>query len=522
MKQRILALVLFILSFSPLFAQQAPLPKYASKVQKAIVQLNTFDKDGNVLHTGTAFYVGENGEALADYALMKDAYRAVVTDQSGKTADVDCIKGADDTYSMVRFLVNTKGNAVLPVSTTAIPQGGVVYALPFTQQKSKVCASGRVLETSPVKDQYSYYTLSADLGTEAVGAPVFNESGELVGILQSAVGGKSYVMDIRYRDELKISAFMPTATQVALNGINIPKGLPDTKEESLVYTYFKSQSASNEEYGALIDRFIRTYPDNAEGYYRRATLRADLRQYDEAEADLQQYESLSENKSAANVYASTLRAQILSVKGDVGGALAIYDRLCAEGHQSPGVLYAISALRETRGDSLADILAPLDTAIASFGTPLPREAASYVLRRGQVLANNEKYREAVLDYNQYAYLMNSKVNALFYYERSQIEINAHMYQQAYDDIISAVTAAPNNVAYRVEKAVICLRVNHVDECIEACQSALALDPNQPDAYRILGYAQLQKGDKTSARQSLQRAIDLGDENAQKLMDTYLK
>ena len=364
--------------------------------------------------------------------------------------------------------------------------------------------------------------LSADLGTEAVGAPVFNESGELVGILQSAVGGKSYVMDIRYRDELKISAFMPTATQVALNGINIPKGLPDTKEESLVYTYFKSQSASNEEYGALIDRFIRTYPDNAEGYYRRATLRADLRQYDEAEADLQQYESLSENKSAANVYASTLRAQILSVKGDVGGALAIYDRLCAEGHQSPGVLYAISALRETRGDSLADILAPLDTAIASFGTPLPREAANYVLRRGQVLANNEKYREAVLDYNQYAYLMNSKVNALFYYERSQIEINAHMYQQAYDDIISAVTAAPNNVAYRVEKAVICLRVNHVDECIEACQSALALDPNQPDAYRILGYAQLQKGDKTSARQSLQRAIDLGDENAQKLMDTYLK
>ena len=159
MKQRILALVLFILSFSPLFAQQAPLPKYASKVQKAIVQLNTFDKDGNVLHTGTAFYVGENGEALADYALMKDAYRAVVTDQNGKTADVDCIKGADDTYSMVRFLVNTKGNAVLSVSTTAIPQGGVVYALPFTQQKSKVCASGRVLETSPVKDLYSYYTL---------------------------------------------------------------------------------------------------------------------------------------------------------------------------------------------------------------------------------------------------------------------------------------------------------------------------------------------------------------------------
>ncbi|MBQ9640673.1 MAG: tetratricopeptide repeat protein [Bacteroidaceae bacterium] len=522
MKRKFFLFLILQFLFLVSHAQQAPLPKFASKVQKAIVQLTTFDKDGNQLHTGTAFYVGENGEALADYALMKDACKATVTDQSGKTAEVDCIKGADDTYSMVRFLVNTKGNAVLTVSTTAVAQGAAVYALPFTQQKSKVCASGTVVETSPVKDQYSYYALSANLGAEVVGAPVFNESGELVGILQSAVGGKSYVMDIRFREELKISAFMPTSTVMALSGINIVKGLPDTKEEALVYTYFKSQSASNAEYSELIDRFIRTYPDNAEGYYRRATLRADLRQYDEAEADLRQYESLSENKDAASVYASTLRAQILTVQGKVDDALALYERLCNEGHQSPGILYAMSTLHEARSDSLSDILSPLDTAIASFGTPLPREAANYVLRRGQVLANNGKYREAVLDYNQYAYLVNSKVNARFYYERSQIEVNARMYQQAYDDITSAVSAAPSDVVYRVEKAAICLRVNQVAECIEACQAALALDPNQPDAHRILGYAQIQQGDKAAARQSLQRAIDLGDENAKTIMDAYLK
>ena len=522
MIRRFLTIIFTLSMVLPLHAQLGSTPKFAARVQKAIFQLTAYGQQGEELRTGTAFYVGAGGEALADYALLRGAYKAVVTDAAGKQADVDCILGADETYSMVRFRVKTSDNPVLLISTTALPVGHAVYALSYGRQKSKVCPSATVDQTAPVGEQYSYYTLSADLGAAEVGDPVFNEVGELVGILQPASQGKSCVMDIRYRAELKLTAFMSTATTMALNGIHISKGLPDTKEEALVYTYFKSQTADNTEYGELIDRFVHAYPDNPEGYYRRATLLADLCQYDEAEADLQQYERLSENKETAGVYAATLRAQILTVRGQTDQALAMYDRLCTEGHQSPGILYAISTLREARGDSLSLVVAPLDTAIASFGTPLPREAASYVLRRGQVLANAGRYRDAVLDYNQYCYLVNNKVNATFYYERSQIEINGRMYQQAYDDIISAVTAAPGEVLYWVEKAAICLRVNHIDESVEACQQALRLDPNQPDAYRILGYAQIQQGNKTAARQSFMRAIELGDANAQTIMDAYLK
>ena len=43
-----------------------------------------------------------------------------------------------------------------------------------------------------------------------------------------------------------------------------------------------------------------------------------------------------------------------------------------------------------------------------------------------------------------------------------------------------------------------------------------------DAYRILGYAQFQLGDKESAKANLQKAIELKDEWAQNVMDTLFK
>jgi Tfp pilus assembly protein PilF len=96
-----------------------------------------------------------------------------------------------------------------------------------------------------------------------------------------------------------------------------------------------------------------------------------------------------------------------------------------------------------------------------------------------------------------------------------------MYQPAMDDINKAIEMAPREPLYHVERGALAVRVSMFDECIESCQTALRLNPDIIDAYRILGYAQLQKGDKTNAKINLQKAIDMGDETARMLMNTYL-
>lgn len=567
MKRKTLYTLLLCLTTLTSYAQ----PKFASKVSKGIVSLNTYDRQGNLMHQGTAFFVGTNGEAVADYRLFKNAYQASIVDASGKQIDVDCILGADDTYSMVRFHVNTKGNAIIPSVTSFQPMNSTVFVLGRKSGGVLSDVQATVADTAMIQGKYVYYGLDKTVDEALIGAPVFNESGTLVGMLHPQIGDKNYVLDIRFRNELKIQPFPTSSASVALGNIFIPKALPDTQEEALVYLYTKSRSASNEEYMDLVNRFVAAYPKNAEGYLRRATPLIDLTRFDEADSDLQQYLSLVDDKAIGNYNVASLifdklrlqpepayekwnedvaiqyvdkalsfnaskpeeeqklektryrilKGQLLMNKPDYDGALAVYEELNRESGGVPTYFYAISLAREGRGDSIEAVMEPIDSAIAKFGNPLPSEASNYVIRRGQLYANAGKYREAVQDYNQYAYLMNNQVSPIFYYERSQIEVNARMYQPALDDIDKAIELAPREPLYHMERAALAVRVSMFDECIESCQTALRLNPDIIDAYRILGYAQLQKGDKTSARQNLQKAIDMGDETARMLMNTYL-
>lgn len=571
-------IALFFISLNPTEAQvkEAAAPKWAAKMQKAVFSLLTYDKEGNLLHSGTGFYIGNEGEAIADYSLFHEAYKATAIDMGGTKSDVTLILGADETYGVVRFKVNTKKHAVLTPASAPASIGSTVWTFNYSNRKIATCPTTTISDTSSVSGKYPYYTLSEEIGDNYIGSPLFNASGELVGIIQHPSAGKGYALGITFTEELKIQAITSKSASLALSHIHLRKGLPESMEEALVYLYFKSRSAGNEEYIDLLNQFIATYPENAEGYFRRSTPLTDMQRFEEAESDLQNYLRLAEDKVQANanvaqaiqqklVYQPEVtydkwnfdvalsyidkaielekeriaangngtssavlldcqlrKTQILMSKKDYDSAIAIYDELNRGEHRAPAIFYASALAHAGRGDSVGIQIALLDSAIALFPDPLPAEASNYVLYRGKLYEEAGKYRDAVVDYDKFCYLSNNKVNAAFYYDRSKVEIKARMYQQALDDLNSAIAAAPREPLYLIEKSALLLRVNQIDECIEVTKACIALNPQMPDAYHILGYAYLQKGDKTAAKKNLEHAKDLGDENAQEIMDKYLK
>ena len=541
------------------FAQSAP--KWASKVSKGIVSVMTYDGKDNLLHSGTAFFINNAGEAVADYSVFDGASKAVVLDAGGKKYDVDYILGADETYGLVKFSVKIDKNVSIHPVVVAQNVGSTVYALAYSPKDPSFQAA-TISEVSAINDSVKYYSTSKAIDNKFNSCPVFTSDGQLFGLVQPSMGGKGYILDVNHLRTLTLSALPTKKETLALNKINISKGLPSSVGESLVYLYFKSRSASNEEYMDMINLFVRKYPDNAEGYIRRATPLIDLQRFDEAESDMQTFLKLSPERDDALYKVCQLihnkliyqpepkydkwtfekamtyidealsinpkldylfeKAQLYVAMKDYDKAYAIYDELNKGENRSPATFYAASLAAEARGDSVGEVIELMDSAIALFPEPHPADAANFVLRRGRLLETAGRYREAVKDFNEFSYLSNNKVNANFYYDKARLETKARMYQQAIEDIESAISAAPGEPLFLLEKCAIMLRVNQLDEAIKAAQQTLQLDSQNSDAYRMLGYALLQKGDKTSALQNLNRAKELGDEAAQEIIDKYIK
>ena len=133
-----------------------------------------------------------------------------------------------------------------------------------------------------------------------------------------------------------------------------------------------------------------------------------------------------------------------------------------------------------------------------------------------------KHRLAVSDYNDYEQLMKSQLNDGFYYLREQAEFAGHLYQQALDDIRRAIELAPQEAVYYAEKASIELRVGLTDDAVSTARECIHVAPQLSDGYLFLGLAQCLKGQKADGLQNLQKAKELGHDQAQSLIDKYAK
>lgn len=561
MKRLVITVFCSMLSMVAVLAQETPSPGWVGKALKSVVSVNTYDMENNLLKSGTGFYVSSDGLAVADYDLFRGAYSASVVDQSGKKYDVLRILGANDTYGLVKFSTSARKVSAMSVASAVPSVGTKLLVLTYSKDKPGTCPAASVTATDTVGGGHPYFTLDYPIDIKYQGCPVMNPSGELVATMQQPLANKGYAVGAGLAMSLSIDALGNKLDNFALENIHIKKGLPETMEESLVYLYIKGRSAGNEEYLDLLNLFVETYPDNAEGYCRRATPLLDLCRFDEADSDLQTYYKLAQDKAAANSRISDIiytklvyqplptydkwsfdlaleyidkaidadpkfdyklrKGQILMAKKDYESAFGLYDEISRTTDKSPAIFYAVSLASEGKGDSIDVQIAYMDSAMAMFPDPLPAEAADYVIRRARLYAAAGRYRDAVNGYNQFAFLSNSSVTPEFYYDRSQLEIKARMFQQALDDLDTAIGNAPDEPLYLVEKAALYLRVNQLDECIATAAKVLELDPNQSDAYRIMGYAQVEKGDKVSARKNLQKAVDLGDESAKELMEKFL-
>ena len=236
------AILLFLSLFWLIQWSVAQTPKWVEKAKRAVFSVVTYDKNDQLLNTGNGFFVSEDGIALSDYSLFKGAQRAVIINSEGEQMDVENIMGADDMYDVVKFRVNITSKKVtfLPLSSVAPAVGAQVYLLPYSTQKDRMCAEGKVKAADKMEKDYLYYTLDMRLKDKMISCPLTTAEGAVFGLAQKSSGQDTaiicYAVDARYAMAQAISALSYSNT--ALSDIGIKKALPDTEEQALVFLIF--------------------------------------------------------------------------------------------------------------------------------------------------------------------------------------------------------------------------------------------------------------------------------------------
>lgn len=535
-------------------------PSWTKKATKSVFTLKTFAADGTLIGSTNGFFTGEQGEAVSSFSPFKGASSAVVIDAQGKEMPVLCILGANDTYDVAKFRVDAKKTVPLPIAGTAATEGAQVWLLPY--RDTKQVPQGEVRKTETVGSGHAYYTIAMTMPDGTTSCPLLNEAGEAVGLMQqpySQGDSLSYAVSALFADSLRTSGL--SINDAALRSTNIKKDLPTDLDQAVLSLYVGQASLDSAQFIQLINDFISRFPNSPEGYtYRAQTALLDMN-FDAAARDMERAISVADKKDEGHFNYSRLiyqkevymsqtpyqpwsldkalseaqeagrlnpqaiyrhqEATILYAQKKYAESADIYASLFDGELRSAELFYEASRCKAALRDTVSQI-ALMDSCMAMFNQPYLKEAAPYLLARAQLLMDANQNRKAVADLNEYEKLMVATVNDRFYYLRFQAELGGRLFQQALADIDRAIQMNPQYDLYYAEKASLQVRVGLFDEAIATATECVKTAPDHSDGYLFLGIAQCQKGMKAEGLKNLQKARELGDSQADTLIEKYSK
>lgn len=572
----LITMLLTFIGFNHLAAQISDL----KNTYKGVVKIISYKADGSIFHDGTGVFLNKAGDCAAPFELLKGAYAADIIDFKGNKRKAWRILGAEGfKYNLVTFSTTAEGKKNEPefFSIGQSPEAGATtYLLHYTTNKKDKPQTASIVKSEEFEGGRYMHTTVPNKDTN-FGCPIVNENGALVGFVQQNVEKKdstSCAIDAGFISKLHISSM--SALNPELRQIFIPKALPKEEKEALTYLAMINTADSVMAITSYND-FITSYPQNAEGYVIRGKFFASKEDFAHCEADFENalkqagntastmkadevhnelskivfqkavYNAKKEYKDwniakalkeAESAYSLNPQPFYLLQQGRCLFADKKYKEAYDKFHQlatlpsqngenqwsdqakAENWFYAARALELSGGDSL-QVIALIDSAIALCPKPYNKTAAQYFLERGQRYHRINELRKAVSDYNTYENTVGpANLGADFYYLREQAELGCRMFQQALDDIQSAILREPTQVYLQLEQAIVMLRAGLFKQCIEYCQKLIQIHSDIADIYKIKGIAHGELKQKQQALSCLTKAKQMGDTTADSYIQKY--
>ena len=567
--KKLFILILFACQVITMPAQKKNF-KWADKAGKAIFTIETTNIDGST-KSGCGFFINENGEAVSSYDLFQKANKAVITTSDGEKLQVTHILGADDMYGVIRYKVAVpKKIPFLQVANIPPTANSTAFMLPSKEEKD--LAQGVISEISKINSTHDYYTIEMPLPSSQVGYPLLNETGEVFAMTQiDASGkGKTYGISISYIQSLEVAAMDMLKRTYSDMGIRTvwPSNIDDANVSLMLYS--SRQDART--YLETLNDFIKSFPNSFEGYNSRAshyaynrkelasTENEQLRMLDLAWNDLESSAKYSKDKGVvffnkARLIFSVisndstiqhsnwneksveenlkkaiavedvptyrqLEADIAFNKGDFQKAYELYS-IVNKSPAATGASFYLAAKSMQQGAdyNYLEVIALIDSAIAK--SPVD-EGVAYLLENIDLKMSAGLYEQAIKDYDLYYMVVRGDVSAEFYYYRELAKYRINDFEGALKDIEKAILLSGDEAIYHAEMASVYLRLTNLPNAQKSAETAIEKDPGFSSAYRILGVSLVRQEKKEEACSNFEKAKELGDPVAERLIKEYCK
>lgn len=550
--------IVFLMTFAIVSLACSAQSGAVKKVADAVFSLTTFKADGSILATSNGVFTDADGTAVSPWQPFVGASKAVAVDSKGQKHDVEVVIAANGIYDIVKFRVTGKVPASVATAPSQASSGTKVWVIP--NKKSDAPKATDITSVETFMDKYAYYIVTSDGGEMHNGCPVADNSGKLLGLFNSTSLSSLSVTDARYIQALTSTGNLLTEATLKQTGIRM--ALPDELQQAQLALMIANSQSNMENYKATAEEFVHKFPKENDGYYALAVCLAGeynyqaaddimlnaiknadqkdvahsnysrliVMAYNEKTEDKQLPASWTLDKALSEVKEANavspqfayqlLEGQILYAKGDYQAAYDHFIALAKKGNRTPDVYYEAMRAKSQIGGTDAEILELLDSTVAACDIPYTNITAPYFLARAIQHDKMADYRKAMLDFFRYEALVYPNVGADFYYIREQSEMKGKFYQPALNDIAHAVALDPKNTLYWAELASANLRVKKYKEAIIAAEQCIKLESEYPDAYLVLGLAQIEEGNKTEGIKNIEKAKSLGNAQADTFLEKY--
>jgi tetratricopeptide (TPR) repeat protein len=558
-----LPLVFLLMSVSLLFSQSEEATNIFENYKQGVATFTVYDEEDAEIAQGSGFLIGEKILATS-YGLICQAHEAEGVDYRGKKVKFDGLLSVDKEFGIALVKVNRKDPILTLGDSDGLDRSSKLYAIGGNEVSEISFSEGEVFNFHQIKSKRLIES-SLSIPDEYNGAPVFDSTGEVVGMIIFLDSGKKIIVpanviknlpqaksETKFKDWQKEDyfstlegAYFAAETFHALNDTGkaekylkriIELDPNDLHAHLLLASVYYNQRAYSSAM-TTYQKIIELNPNRDDAHFGLGLVNLKMMKWKEAIPPLKRAIQLNQDNKEAYLHIGTAHQEIQEFEE----AIDAYKQYLDTNPNQPWDVYAQLGICQMEAEQYADAINSFTKALEGYGDDITiiyklaqayekagqiDQAAATYEKLAQLTPEDTKryYNMVIMMYNtakmpekasevakKLVELDPNDTEAL--YNLGYMYVQMENYENAIDTFNKVIEKNPGMEYAHLQLGYSYTQMKQYAEAAEAYKNMVEIFPNNEDAWFGLGIAYMQQKKYSSAVEPLRKVIELNPSRA---------